>query len=90
MGYIEHPAGSHDMREWDGINRTTGFEVMNRSVDMSTGMGAHMQVADQVVPVALLPENRWGIARIYEDVFRERTRDIDYFHRSTHSIRTSR
>ena len=63
---------------------------MERSIDMSTRMGAQVQIGDKVVPAVLLPEYRGNIPRIYEDTFRERARDIDNFHRSTHSIRTPR
>jgi hypothetical protein len=68
------------MREGDSIDRITGFEVMNRSVDMGTSMGAQVQSGDKVVPVVLLPEYRGNIARIYENTFREGARDIDNFH----------
>jgi hypothetical protein len=78
------------MREGNSIDRISGFKVMDGSIDMSAGMGAQVQTGDKVVLVLLLPEDRGNIARIYEDTFRERARDIDNFHRSTHSIRTPR
>jgi len=63
---------------------------MNRSIDMSTSMGAQVQTGYKVVPAVLLPEYRVNIPWIYEDTFRERACDINNFHSSTHSIRIPR
>ena len=41
----------------------------------------------QVLSMIGLAEYRGVITRIYENVFRKWARDIDNFHRSTHSIR---
>ena len=58
------------MREWNSIDRITGFEVMKRSIYMSPSMGIQVNTGDEIVPVILLSEYRWNITRIYEDAFR--------------------
>ncbi len=46
------------MRKGNTIDCITGFKVMTRSVDMSARMGAHLQIADKVLPAIHLPEHR--------------------------------
>ena len=70
-GHINYPALSHNMRKGDSIDCITAFKVMKRSVDMSACMGAHLQIADKVLPAIHLPEHRLFIAGINEDIFRE-------------------
>jgi hypothetical protein len=79
-GHINYPALSHNMRKGNTIDCITGFKVMRRSVDMSARMGAHMQIADKVVPAIHLPKYRPFIPGINENIFREWSRDINNFH----------
>jgi hypothetical protein len=53
---------------------------MKRSVDMSAGVGAHLQIADEVLPAIHLTEHWPFIPGINEDIFREWSRDINNFH----------
>jgi hypothetical protein len=79
-GHIYYPAFSHNMRKGNTVDCVAGFKVMNRSVDMSARVGAHVEVADKVVPAIHLPEYRLFISGINEDIFREWSRDINNVH----------
>jgi hypothetical protein len=80
-GYIDNPALSYDIGEVYCIDCISFLQVMGGGINMGARMGAHVQVGNTVVLIFLLPEYRGHIPGISEGTFRERSRDIDKFHR---------
>ena len=81
IGYIDHPALSHDMGELYCINRLSFFQVMGGGIDMGARMRAQVQTGNAVIPTFLLPEYRGCIPRKSKSTFREWSGDVDNFHR---------
>jgi hypothetical protein len=81
-GHIQHTALSYEIGQSNSINCITGFKIMNRSIDMRTGMGTQMHIANQILPPIFLMESGMDIPWIYKYVITEWARDIKNFHDS--------